>query len=148
MDTAVVFAPYQRSYSTTFNCNRKYHGKSKAICNVCQLRCLMTSHQPTTMYKCNDIYSNCSLFMMLLTSLTLPILLPACIARYTVTSDVFAACSVVLAHLFISTVLCHFQNKMMFESWEGLMQGRKGLFHPDVQLYSFNGKNIMSDPTW
>ncbi|KAL8561210.1 hypothetical protein ACOMHN_024467 [Nucella lapillus] len=40
------------------------------------------------------------------------------------------------------------EGQMLFKSWEDLVSGAGGYFNHNIPIYSFNGRDIMSDTLW
>lgn len=41
-----------------------------------------------------------------------------------------------------------FQGDVLFNSWKSIFTGEGGYFTQPPRIYAFNGKNILTDPTW
>nr|XP_023686086.1 collagen alpha-1(XV) chain-like [Paramormyrops kingsleyae] len=37
---------------------------------------------------------------------------------------------------------------MLFSSWMAIFSGNGAVFEPQVPIYSFDGRNVMTDPSW
>lgn len=40
------------------------------------------------------------------------------------------------------------RGEVLFESWMSIFSGNGGVFNPSVPIYSFDGRNVLTDPTW
>lgn len=40
------------------------------------------------------------------------------------------------------------KGDVLFNSWNSIFNGQGGFFSQVPRIYSFNGKNVLSDPTW
>lgn len=40
------------------------------------------------------------------------------------------------------------QGQVVFSSWMSIFSGNGGVFDPSTPIYSFDGRNVMSDPAW
>lgn len=40
------------------------------------------------------------------------------------------------------------RGEMLFSSWMSIFSGNGGTFDPATPIYSFDGRNVMTDPTW
>lgn len=40
------------------------------------------------------------------------------------------------------------QGEMLFHNWESIFKGNGGEFNINVPIYSFDGRNVMTDPSW
>lgn len=40
------------------------------------------------------------------------------------------------------------KGDVLFNTWAGIFNGQGGLFSQTPRIYSFNGKNVLSDLTW
>ena len=41
-----------------------------------------------------------------------------------------------------------FQDEILFKSWETIVDGSGGYFDTNVPIYSFDGKDVMTDSKW
>lgn len=46
--------------------------------------------------------------------------------------------------------LIHFccQGEVLFDSWMSIFSGNGGLFNPSTPIYSFDGRNVLTDSAW
>lgn len=44
--------------------------------------------------------------------------------------------------------LFFFQGEILFNSWLSMFSGDGAVYNPQVPLYSFDGRNVMTDQTW
>lgn len=40
------------------------------------------------------------------------------------------------------------KGDVLFQSWQGIFNGQGGLFSQAPRIYSFSGKNVLTDLTW
>jgi len=40
------------------------------------------------------------------------------------------------------------RGDVLFNSWKGIFNGQGGFFSQAPRIYSFSGKNVMTDPSW
>lgn len=40
------------------------------------------------------------------------------------------------------------QGEALFSSWMSIFSGNGGTFNPSTPIYSFNGRNVMTDSAW
>lgn len=40
------------------------------------------------------------------------------------------------------------KGEVLFSSWMSIFSGNGGTFNPSVPVYSFDGRNVMTDPAW
>lgn len=40
------------------------------------------------------------------------------------------------------------RREVLFNSWKGIFSGQGGFFSQAPRIYSFSGKNVLTDPTW
>lgn len=40
------------------------------------------------------------------------------------------------------------QGEVLFNSWMSIFSGNGGVFNPSVPIYSFDGRNVLTDPAW
>ena len=40
------------------------------------------------------------------------------------------------------------QNEELFQSWSDVFSGSGAPFNSDVSIYSFDGRDVMADPSW
>lgn len=40
------------------------------------------------------------------------------------------------------------RGEVLFDSWMSIFSGNGGVFNPSVPIYSFDGRNVLTDPTW
>ena len=41
-----------------------------------------------------------------------------------------------------------FQDEVLFNSWEDMLNGAGGPFNHGASIYSFDGNNVKDDPKW
>lgn len=47
------------------------------------------------------------------------------------------------------TFIClSFQGEVLFSSWMSIFSGNGGTFNPSTPIYSFDGRNVMTDSAW
>jgi len=49
---------------------------------------------------------------------------------------------------FVKVALKFYQGETLFNNWESLFNGNGGHFNIHVPIYSFDGRNVMTDPSW
>lgn len=40
------------------------------------------------------------------------------------------------------------RGDVLFNSWKGIFNGQGGFFSQAPRIYSFSGKNVLTDPLW
>uniref|UniRef100_A0A3B3ZEQ5 Collagenase NC10/endostatin domain-containing protein n=1 Tax=Periophthalmus magnuspinnatus TaxID=409849 RepID=A0A3B3ZEQ5_9GOBI len=40
------------------------------------------------------------------------------------------------------------RGEVLFDSWMSIFSGNGGVFNPSVPIYSFDGRNVLTDPAW
>ncbi|XP_048525062.1 collagen alpha-1(XVIII) chain isoform X3 [Dendroctonus ponderosae] len=44
--------------------------------------------------------------------------------------------------------VCNLRGEVLFDSWQDIFDGRGAPFSHQPRIFSFNGKNVMTDPSW
>uniref|UniRef100_A0A8C6ZGZ4 Collagen alpha-1(XV) chain n=1 Tax=Nothoprocta perdicaria TaxID=30464 RepID=A0A8C6ZGZ4_NOTPE len=44
--------------------------------------------------------------------------------------------------------IVNLKGETLFSNWESIFNGNGGQFNPHVPIYSFDGRNVMTDPSW
>lgn len=44
--------------------------------------------------------------------------------------------------------ILNLKGEVLFHNWMSIFSGNGGVFQPEIPIYSFDGRNVMSDPSW
>ncbi|MGH0144457.1 UNVERIFIED_CONTAM: hypothetical protein FKN15_003197 [Acipenser sinensis] len=44
--------------------------------------------------------------------------------------------------------IVNLKGEVLFNNWMSIFSGNGGQFDPQIPIYSFDGRNVMSDPSW
>lgn len=61
-------------------------------------------------------------------------------------SSMFHYCHWVSSPQIPPCLIC--KGEVLFSSWMSIFSGNGGTFNPSVPVYSFDGRNVMTDPAW
>lgn len=58
--------------------------------------------------------------------------------------------NILIIFIIIQLTFIHlsYQGEVLFSSWMAIFSGNGGIFNPSIPIYSFDGRNVMTDSAW